>query len=134
MPPADPELIATIRAGHPDWSMLSDQYRDAMERRARRLLTASNYMVDESILGESAEDIVEQVLIELFERGIPRDVKSLASYLNRCVANRTKDLLDRARFDQPFPDPEVTRLAPGTSTGLLRPTPNTKRTTTSPPS
>jgi hypothetical protein len=104
-----------------------------MEGEAQRVLNAWNDRVNESILGESAEDIVEQVLTELCETGIPRDVKSLPSYLRVCVANRTKDLLGRARFDRPLPDPETSTLAWGTSAGLLRQAPRTKRTTTSPP-
>jgi DNA-directed RNA polymerase specialized sigma24 family protein len=132
MEPADPAIIASVRAGHPDWSLLREQYRPLMQREAHRLLNASAYMGDESILGESAEDVVEQVLEELYETGIPQDIRSLPSFLRKCARNRTKDLLGRAQYDQPLPDPETNGLAWGTSAGVLRRTPRTRRTTTSP--
>ena len=85
---------------------------------------------DEAILGDSAEDIINAVFLQLHTNGNgPSDPNQLKSYLCSAAANTTKSRLRQARYDQPLPhESQLARSNPAAS-ALLTMKPRTKRTT-----
>jgi DNA-directed RNA polymerase specialized sigma24 family protein len=60
----------------------------------------------ETILGDDAEDVVDDILTRLQTDGLAPNIGSLGAYLNRAAVNPTNDLIEQARYDQPIPDPD----------------------------
>jgi hypothetical protein len=124
------DIRAGIAARNPDWTAIRALYEPTMITVARSTMRSRGYN-DEAILGTSVGDIVSDLLTDFQEYGINPDIKHLGGYLKRAARNRTIDLLRRAAYDQPLPDPERVKLERHIKPWLLRPVPRTRRITTS---
>jgi DNA-directed RNA polymerase specialized sigma24 family protein len=102
-----------------DWTALQRQYEAVMCATVRRVMKSSSYGED-SILGESAEDIVSDVFVALRESGKnPADLDKPKSYLCTTAANATVSLLRRAGYDRPLTHESHLEASPTDATILL---------------
>jgi RNA polymerase sigma factor (sigma-70 family) len=80
-------------AGQPDWAEIYAEHGEAMHRAARGVLGSR------AALGVSAEDIVAGVVVELMEKGLPANVRSLRGYLVTATARRAIDAVRRTKHE-----------------------------------
>jgi DNA-directed RNA polymerase specialized sigma24 family protein len=78
-------------------------------QRAKLIAIAATAMSDAphddafAVLGESAEDVVQQTLLEFFERRTLTRARNREALATTAMHNRGIDRRRRARFDQPLP-------------------------------
>lgn len=70
---SDEELLASIAAGSPNWAAVYERCRHAMFGTARRFLHTS----DEARGGVSDADVVQAVMVEVMEKGLPTDIDTI---------------------------------------------------------
>ena len=100
------------------WAELDRQYRPAMRRVAKRILNAHNPNRDEAVAGDGADDIIDDVFLELWDRRETLEVRgSLAPYLNQAARNRAVNTVSRR--DRNLPLPEFETVYQRTSSGFL---------------
>jgi RNA polymerase sigma factor (sigma-70 family) len=90
----DKRAIDSVRAGTPDVEAIYLAYREPMLRTAAGALRG----VDSSTLGQSAEDIVGDVVVDLYNGSIilkPSDADHLRPLLRRIIKNKAVDLTRR---------------------------------------
>jgi RNA polymerase sigma factor (sigma-70 family) len=70
---SDEKLLASIAAGSPNWTAVYERCRHAMFGTARRFFHTS----DEAWGGLSATDVVQAVMVEVMEKGLPTDIDTI---------------------------------------------------------
>lgn len=90
----------------PTWAEVYAEHGPAMRRTARRLVGE-----DREVLGKSADDIVNDVLVGLIAKGPPPTHGNLRGYLLRAVINRARDQFRRQRFESPNQEAIALQLA-----------------------
>src|SRR5258708_2350264 len=92
MPTDDQTLLAGIRAGKRNWAAVYEAYREPMLRGACRIF-AMGEKIEDSRVGESAEDAVHAVMLPLIEGKtvVPDHVTSLRDYLVGCAIHKAVD-------------------------------------------
>jgi RNA polymerase sigma factor (sigma-70 family) len=79
------------RRYYPNCEALYLEHRDALWRSAQRVLPR-----DRVAAGTSAEDVVQQVMLEVMQRGIPSSIQNVRAYLITLVTYRAIDALRKA--------------------------------------
>jgi DNA-directed RNA polymerase specialized sigma24 family protein len=88
---SDDALLASVRAGTPDWGGIYLAHRQAMYHAAAWVLEGRAHA------GVSASDVVQKVVIELQRLGLPADTRDLGALLIRRTIQRAYDEHRRAQ-------------------------------------
>ncbi len=94
---ADDALLEGVRVGAPDLASIYAEHREAMLRSASAVLFHSE---DRIVDGVSATDVVQDVVLRLRERGLPRDIENLRAHLVTVTTRAAIDVLRKSRIER----------------------------------
>lgn len=103
---SDEELLASIAAGSPNWAAVYERCRHAMFGTARHFFHTS----DEARGGTSDADVVQAVMVEVMEKGLPTDIDTierLRAFIVKITWRRTHNAsLRRSATHETPPEPD----------------------------